>query len=171
MIKKLSLILVAMLIIVGQSLQAQEMKSKSSKKETKEVQVVSTDAQAVTAKTTAVSPDDFDAMAESLVGKEIEITGMVIHVCKHGGKKAFLNTSTEDVNIKITPGEKVAAFPPELEGSTIWVTGIVEMEQVEVEKPAEEKDEMSEKHEDDEEECKFHKKIYSIKATKYKVVG
>ena len=56
MIKKLSLILVAMLIIVGQSLQAQKMKSKSSKKETKEVQVVSTDAQAVTAKTTAVSP-------------------------------------------------------------------------------------------------------------------
>jgi len=158
MIKKLSLILVAMLIFAGQALQAQEMKAKSA----------STDAQNVTTEQDIVTVDNFHDKAAALVGQEVEVQGMVTHVCKHGGKKLFLNTNKEDINVKITTGDDIAAFSTELEGNTVWVRGIVEMMEVEIEAPA---DESAERHEEDEAHKNiYHKKQYSIKALKYKVV-
>ncbi|MCK7473002.1 MAG: hypothetical protein MZV49_04970, partial [Rhodopseudomonas palustris] len=34
-----------------------------------------------------VTPEKFQDFATDNVGKEVEIEGMVIHVCKHGGKE------------------------------------------------------------------------------------
>jgi hypothetical protein len=73
-----------------------------------------------------LTPDNFQDKAVDMVGKEVEIQGMVVHVCKHGGKKMFLVGENPDMRVKITASDKVSVFDPELEGSIVNVTGIVE---------------------------------------------
>jgi hypothetical protein len=83
--------------------------------------VVSADTKVLT-----ISPEKFQEMAVNNVGKEVEIQGLVVHVCKHGGKKLFIVGDDPEKRVKITASDKVSVFAPELEGSTIWVKGIVE---------------------------------------------
>lgn len=77
-------------------------------------------------KVTTVKPDNFQDVAADMIGKEVEIQGMVVHVCKHGGKKMFLIGENPDMRVKITASDKVSVFEPELEGSIVNVIGIVE---------------------------------------------
>jgi len=77
-------------------------------------------------KVLALTPEKFQEIAVNNVGKEVEIKGMVVHVCKHGGKKLFIIGEDPEKRVKITTSEKVSIFEPELEGSTIMVTGIIE---------------------------------------------
>jgi RecJ-like exonuclease len=107
---------------------------------------------------------EFKGMAEKMVGKTVEVQGMVTHVCKHGGKKMFLMASDPDVQVKITTGENVSAFPIELEGNTVWVKGKVEEMMVEVEEEEHEEHEMDEAHKNI-----YHKPQYSIACKEYKV--
>jgi hypothetical protein len=74
----------------------------------------------------AITPEKFQEVAVNNVGKEVEIQGMVVHVCKHGGKKLFIVGEDPEKRVKITTSDKVSVFQPELEGSTIWVKGIIE---------------------------------------------
>jgi hypothetical protein len=74
----------------------------------------------------AVTPEKFQEIAVNNVGKEVEIQGLVVHVCKHGGKKLFIVGTDPEKRVKITTSDKVSVFQPELEGSTIWVKGIIE---------------------------------------------
>ena len=80
----------------------------------------------VDSKVTTVSPENFQEFAAANIGKEVEIKGMVVHVCRHGGKKLFIIGEDPDKRVKITTSEKVNVFEPELEGSTIFVKGIIE---------------------------------------------
>jgi hypothetical protein len=73
-----------------------------------------------------ITPEKFQEMAVNNVGKEVEIQGLVVHVCKHGGKKLFIVGEDPEKRVKITTSDKVSVFEPELEGSTIWVKGIIE---------------------------------------------
>lgn len=74
----------------------------------------------------ALTPEKFQEAALNNVGKEVEIQGMVVHVCKHGGKKLFIVGEDPEKRVKITTSDKVNVFMPELEGSTIWVKGVIE---------------------------------------------
>ena len=73
-----------------------------------------------------LTPENFQEVAVNNVGKEVEIQGMVVHVCKHGGKKLFIIGEDPEKRVKITTSDKVNVFVPELEGSTIMVKGIIE---------------------------------------------
>lgn len=73
-----------------------------------------------------VNMADFDSLVEGLVGKKIAISGIVDHVCTHGGQKMFIVDANSDARIKVTPDEKLAAFNTELVGETLKITGIVE---------------------------------------------
>ena len=73
-----------------------------------------------------LTPEKFQEVAVNNVGKEVEIQGMVVHVCKHGGKKLFIIGEDPEKRVKITTSDKVSVFLPELEGSTIMVKGIIE---------------------------------------------
>lgn len=75
---------------------------------------------------TVITPEKFQDFAAENIGKEVEIQGMVIHVCRHGGKKMFLIGEDPDKRVKITASEKVNVFEPEFEGSTVVVKGIIE---------------------------------------------
>ena len=77
-------------------------------------------------KAIVVTPENFQEFAVNNVGKEVEIKGLVVHVCKHGGKKLFVVGEDPEKRVKITTSDKVSVFQPELEGSTIMVEGIIE---------------------------------------------
>lgn len=69
---------------------------------------------------------DFTDKAGDLVGKQIELYGMVDHVCKHGGQKMFLVNQDGEARVKVVTGENMAAFNTELEGESVNVIGIVD---------------------------------------------
>lgn len=110
-----------------------------------------------------VEVNDFQEKAGEMIGQEVTIEGTIMHVCKHGGQKMFITADNPDFRVKITPGEEMAAFTPEMEGGYVIVTGIVE--EIEEEMPAE-----GEEHEEDEDhENHYHKPQYSISAIEYTI--
>jgi hypothetical protein len=56
---------------------------------------------------------------------DITITGKVVHVCTHSGKKMFIVGENPDIRLFITAGEDIPQFPMELLGSEITVTGLL----------------------------------------------
>jgi len=69
---------------------------------------------------------DFEAKAGDYIDKEIKISGIVNHICKHGGKRLFMVDDNE-VSLHVEGKEK---FDEELAGSDIIVTGIVREERI-----------------------------------------
>jgi hypothetical protein len=69
---------------------------------------------------------NFEKMAVNLVGKKIEITATISHICKHGGKRMFLVDTETEESVKVVVGENMAAFNTDMEGNTVKVTGIVD---------------------------------------------
>ncbi|MBL7113175.1 MAG: hypothetical protein ISS19_14660 [Bacteroidales bacterium] len=63
--------------------------------------------------------------AENMLDQEVAITGLVTHVCKHGGQRLFITGEDTSSTVKITTGEDIAEFSIDLEGEKIAVTGIV----------------------------------------------
>ncbi len=68
---------------------------------------------------------DFDEQAANYVGKEVQISGLVNHTCKHGGKRMFIIDEETEQTVKVEAGENIASFNADLEGSDVLVTGIV----------------------------------------------
>ena len=68
---------------------------------------------------------EFDTKAGEFVDQEILVSGIVDHVCKHGGKKILLVTDNGDVHV-----ESETRFNDSIAGSEIIVTGIVREERL-----------------------------------------
>ena len=68
---------------------------------------------------------DFDEQAANYVGKEVQLSGLVNHTCKHGGKRMFIIDEETEQTVKIEAGENITSFDAELEGSEVIVTGII----------------------------------------------
>lgn len=102
-------------------------------------------------KASEVTPENFQEYAAANVGTQVEIKGMVVHVCKHGGKKMFIIGEDPEKRVKITATDKVTVFDSNLEGNLIFVKGIVEPIEEEVVSK-------EEKHEEDAD----HKNYYHV---------
>jgi hypothetical protein len=63
---------------------------------------------------------DFDETGGEWLGKEIQVMGIVDHVCKHGGKKILL--VNDDAEVHVNSEER---FDDALVGNEITVNGIV----------------------------------------------
>ncbi len=63
---------------------------------------------------------EFDTKASEFVNKEVQIKGIVDHVCKHGGKKLLLVDDNGDVHVTSD-----VRFEDALKGSKISLTGVV----------------------------------------------
>ena len=61
--------------------------------------------------------------AAELENETVKVTGMVSHVCKHGGQKMFLTTDTSDVSLLVLVSPSIPEFDVALEGSNVEVTG------------------------------------------------
>ncbi|MEN8157497.1 MAG: OB-fold nucleic acid binding domain-containing protein [Bacteroidota bacterium] len=59
--------------------------------------------------------------------KMVAITGMVTHVCKHGGQKCFVLGADGETQIRIVPAGDIDEFPMDLEGSSIAIKGTVKV--------------------------------------------
>ena len=64
---------------------------------------------------------NFSTEAGKYVGKEIQIEGIVDHICKHGGKRLLLVSDDGDVHV-----DAEERFDEEIEGSEIIVTGTID---------------------------------------------
>ncbi len=53
----------------------------------------------------------------------VSIKGLVVHTCKHSGKKMFLAGSDKSVYVKVVAGNNISIFGKELEGETVVATG------------------------------------------------
>jgi hypothetical protein len=74
---------------------------------------------------TEIKLTEFESKAGGFIGKEVKITGVVDHVCKHGGKKFLLVDG--DKSLHVFNDNK---FEETLSGSKVTVTGIVEEEKI-----------------------------------------
>jgi hypothetical protein len=77
-----------------------------------------------------VQVSEFDSLAGELVGKTIQFSGTVDHVCQHGGQKMFIVDNESEARIKITPAKNVAAFNTKLVGDELIITGIVDEQRI-----------------------------------------
>lgn len=74
----------------------------------------------------SLSIDTILANPEAFVGQNVTVEGVVSHLCKHGGRKAFLLGSDENTMIRCdaTP-EMGNVFPKETIHQPLRVTGVV----------------------------------------------
>ena len=86
---------------------------------------VTTDTVAVETVAVEVLMSDFEEKAADLIGKEIKITGIVDHVCKHGGKKILLVDG--DNSLHVFNDER---YDEALSGSSVSLIGVVEEERI-----------------------------------------
>lgn len=71
----------------------------------------------------AVTLEELSTSATDLQNSMVEVTGMVDHVCKHGGQKMFLSNKTGDTRLLIRVSQSIPEFDVALEGSNVKVTG------------------------------------------------
>ena len=82
-----------------------------------------------TEEVTDIEISKFEEMAAELVGQEVSISGMAIHVCAHWGDKLHLTNDDNSSKITVYSDEELSSFPSDLEGKKVRVYGIV-MEQI-----------------------------------------
>lgn len=79
-----------------------------------------------TAEADTVTVDSILANPEAYVGQAVTIEGVVSHLCKHGGRKAFLLGSDENSMIRCdATAEMGNVFPQETIHQPLRVTGVV----------------------------------------------
>lgn len=73
---------------------------------------------------TVYTIDEMMAQAESLVDDTIVFEGICSHLCKHGGRKAFLMGSDEEHIFRVE-GAQAGNFAPECVNNIVRVRGIL----------------------------------------------
>lgn len=67
------------------------------------------------------------ANPEEYQDKEVAVSGMVTHVCRHGGQKAFILDEDGETQIRLVPTGDIDEFKIELEGSSLAVLGTLKV--------------------------------------------
>ncbi len=70
-----------------------------------------------------VNISTIEASASELEDQTVQVTGMVLHVCKHGGQKMFLTNDSTEASLLVRVGPRIPEFDVTLEGSNVEVTG------------------------------------------------
>ena len=83
---------------------------------------------------TIYTVDQVYAQGDSLVGDTIWVEGTCMHLCKHGGKKAFLRSSEEGEFIRANATD-FECFAGECINNTLRVKGILRAMEVPAEQP------------------------------------
>lgn len=103
-------------------------------------------------------------------GKEVAVSGMVTHVCRHGGQKCFIVAEDGETQIRIVPGGDIDEFKIELEGSTVAFKGVFRvLNPVEAEEHVEDH-ESKEHHDVEQSHSEAEKADYFVEAIDFKEV-
>jgi hypothetical protein len=73
------------------------------------------------------SIEELVAQPAEFQDKAIALSGMVTHVCRHGGQKCFVLAEDGETQLRIVPGEGIDEFGIDLEGSTVAFKGTFRM--------------------------------------------
>ena len=121
---------------------------------------------------TVYSVDDVYAQGDSLTGDTILVEGMCLHLCKHGGKKAFLRSSEDGEFIRAN-AVAFESFAPECVNNKVRVKGVLQMMEVPVEPAAEAAQAAEEHHHEGEEACGICSTVrkYYLDAVEYNIVN
>ncbi len=99
---------------------------------------------------TIVEVDSLVANPNIYIQKTISIKGLVVHTCKHSGKKMFLVGTDKDSPVKVIAGNDITLFEQTLEGETVIATGKITLMEENSEKHEEHKDKEEHKNHTDE---------------------
>ena len=102
--------------------------------------------------------------------KEVAVSGMVTHVCRHGGQKCFIVADDGETQIRIVPGGDIDEFKVEMEGSTIAFKGTFRVQTVELTAEQLEEYESKEHHEVEQSHSSAEKAEYFLEAVDFKEV-
>ena len=72
------------------------------------------------AETPVLDLGEFDAKAGEYIGKEIQVTGIVDHICRHSGKKILLVSDEGSIHV-----EAEERFDENIAGNSITVIGVI----------------------------------------------
>ena len=103
-------------------------------------------------------------------GKEVAVSGMVTHVCRHGGQKCFIVAEDGETQIRIVPGAEIDEFNIEMEGSTIAFKGIFRVLNAEQTEEHVEDHESKEHHTVEQSHSNAEKAEYFVEALEFKEV-
>ncbi len=115
------------------------------------------------------SIDEVYQQADSLLGDTIVFQGICSHLCKHGGRKAFLMGSDETRILRVE-GAKMGNFAPECINNLVRVRGIVHAVEV---VPEENVTDDGLKHGEGDNGCETEKKAirkYFAEAVSYEII-
>lgn len=115
------------------------------------------------------SIDEVYAQADSLAGDTIYFEGICAHLCKHGGRKAFLMGSDESRILRVE-GASAGNFAPECINNLVRVRGILHAIDV-IPEEGESTDGL--KHGTDDNGCETEKKAirkYFAEAVSYEII-
>jgi hypothetical protein len=91
--------------------------------------------------------DELLASAAENVDKEIVISGLITHVCKHGGQRCFVMGLTDDITIRVEAGDEIESFKQEHVGDVLQITGILRLVPVDGGHVCSEEEEAAHEHE------------------------
>ncbi|MFW5820761.1 MAG: hypothetical protein ACOCWA_05690 [Bacteroidota bacterium] len=117
--------------------------------------------------TILIDIEEFYEHPEDYMGKEVTVTGLVTHVCKHGGQKLFITGSDGDETLRIDVGEEIPEFDIEIEGSEAEFTGIVYLMSEEFATQAEAED----KEHHNEDECEAEESAQGTKEKNFYLIA
>ena len=110
------------------------------------------------------------ATPEEYQDKEVAVSGMVTHVCRHGGQKCFIVADDGETQIRIVPGGDIDEFKVEMEGSTIAFKGVFRILNAELAAEHVEDHESKEQHVVEQSHSSAEKAEYFVEAIDFKEV-
>lgn len=102
--------------------------------------------------------------------KEVAISGMVTHVCRHGGQKCFIVGEDGETQMRIVPGGEIDEFKVEIEGSTIAIKGIFRVLNAEQAEEHQEDHDSKEQHSEEQSHSSAEKAEYFVEALDFKEI-
>ena len=106
MIRKLGVVLTVLMLVAGCSQQGGKIEAES------------------------VTLAELTANTGEYVGKVVEVSGTVNHVCRVSGKKLFITGDSPGQRFKVDAGAGIGTFDIALEGSDVRVVGLIEEQRV-----------------------------------------
>lgn len=79
----------------------------------------------------AVNIQQLLEMAPESIGSEVWVSGVVTHVCRHSGRRCFISDGENSIRIEATGN--IYGFNNELQGTGIYVKGVVRERRLEAE--------------------------------------
>lgn len=72
-----------------------------------------------------LSIEKLEDSAANYIDKTVEVTGLVTHVCKHGGKRLHLTGQDPIKKIVVITGDKIDYFDATIEGKDVVIKGFM----------------------------------------------